>query len=375
MKNKAIFFTLVLLTPFALSGCNPKSVSFTLNEPGEVDIHTQDQNDFWADQNMEKSLLQYGMGEESKEKPNPVKLSWKVTRAKSYTVNVSEKEDMSDSWSFECKKKEFDLYNCKTGYKYYWTVTAHYSQNEFTSQVGTFEIKSGGPRNLFIEGVNNARDIGGYVTNGGKTINQGLIYRTAKMNESSVSAPQLTITENGIKTATEQLKIKTDIDLRKVEKDSSGVDEIGGISKSPLGDSVNYVNCPMYYDGSSVIVHTTSAKDAVNKASIKKMFDTLADRNNYPVAFHCTQGKDRTGALAYLMETLLDMKTTDIYHDYLFTNMSEIGGYCAYKAFAGYDYYLNQMEGNSLQEKAYNYLLSIGVSAANIDSFISIMTA
>ena len=131
----------------------------------------------------------------------------------------------------------------------------------------------------------------------------------------------------------------------------------------------------MYYDGSSVIVHTTSAKDAVNKASIKKMFDTLADRNNYPVAFHCTQGKDRTGALAYLMETLLDMKTTDIYHDYLFTNMSEIGGYCAYKAFAGYDYYLNQMEGNSLQEKAYNYLLSIGVSAANIDSFISIMTA
>ena len=157
-------------------------------------------------------------------------------------------------------------------------------------------------------------------------------------------------------------------------KDSDGVDEIGGITKSPLGESVNYVNCPMYYDGSSVIAHTTSVKDAANKENIKKMFDVLAVKDNYPVAFHCTQGKDRTGALAYLMETLLDMKTTDIYHDYLFTNMSQIGGYCAYKAFAGYDYYLNQQEGSNLSQKAYNYLLSIGVSATNIDSFISIMT-
>ena len=374
MKNKAFFLTLAMLTTLFISGCNPSEVTFTLNEPGEVDIHTDEQNAFWNDQDMEKSLLQYGSGEENKEKPNPVKLSWKVTRAKFYTVNVSENEDMSDAWHLESKKKEYDLYNCKTGTKYYWTVTAHYSSVEHTSQVGTFTIKAGGPRNIYIDGVNNVRDIGGYVTNGGKTIKQGLIYRTAKMNESSVAAPQMTITENGIKTATEQLKIKTDIDLRKVEKDSSGVDEIGGITKSPLGESVNYVNCPMYYDGSSVIAHTTSAKDAANKENIKKMFDVLAVKDNYPVAFHCTQGKDRTGALAYLMETLLDMKTTDIYHDYLFTNMSQIGGYCAYKAFAGYDYYLNQQEGSNLSQKAYNYLLSIGVSATNIDSFISIMT-
>ena len=375
MKNKALFFTLTMLLPFTLSGCNPKEVTFTLNEPGEVDIHTQEQNDFWNDQDMTKSLLQYGMGEESKEKPNPVKLSWKVTRAKTYTVNVSENEDMSDAWHFDCKKKEYDLYNCKTGTKYYWTVTAHYSSVEHTSQVGTFSIKSGGPRNILIDGVNNVRDIGGYITNGGKTVKQGLIYRTAKMNESSVATPQLTISEKGIKTANEQLKIKTDIDLRKTEKDSDGVDEIGGINKSPLGDAVNYVNCPMYYDGTAVIVHTSSAKDAVNKESIKNMFNLLGNESNYPVAFHCTQGKDRTGAIAYLMETLLDMKTSDIYHDYLFTNMSEIGGYCAYKTFASYDYYLNQQEGNSLKEKAYNYLLSIGVTATTIDSFISIMTA
>ncbi len=374
MKNKALFFTLTLLLPISLGGCNPKSVTFILNEPGEVDIHTDEQKAFWEDQQMEKSLLQYGMGEESKEKPNPVKLSWKVTRAKSYTVKVSEKEDMTDAWSFDCKKKEFDLYNCKTGTQYYWTVTAHYSSVEHTSEVGTFSIKSGGPRNLYIDGVNNARDIGGYVTNGGKTIKQGMIYRTAKMNESNAANPQMTITDVGIKTATEQLKIKTDIDLRKTEKDSSGVDEIGGIKSSPLGISVNYVNCPMYYDGSAVIAHTSTAKDIANKESIKHMFEVLGDADNYPVAFHCTQGKDRTGALAYLMERLLDMKTTDIYHDYLFTNMSEIGGYCNYKAFAGYDFYLNPLPGTNLQEKAYSYLLSIGVAPTTIDSFIQIMT-
>ena len=374
MKNLKALFLLPLLVPlFTACEADPSSVTFAFKEIGEVDIHTEDQNNFWKDDDMEKSLLQYGMGDENKEKPLPVKLSWKVTKAKKYTIKVSENEDMSDPWSFESKKNNYDLYNCKTGTKYYFTVTAHYKSNDFTSEVNSFTIKSGGTRNMFVDGVANVRDIGGFTTLNGQKVKQGMIIRSAKLNESDVSSPVNTITETGIKTMKEQLKIKTDIDLRKVEKDDKGVNEIGGLTSSPLGSDVKYVNCPMYYEGSAVIGHTSTAKDTFNKESIKNMFDVLAKEENYPVLFHCTQGKDRTGALAYLIETLLGVKTTDIYHDYLFTNLSKVGGYCQYKAFSGYDYYLNKRSGDTLQEKAYDYLLNIGVSQDNIDSFINLM--
>lgn len=367
------------LLPFivlSISACgenDPSSVNFTLNDVGEVSFHTDEQEEFWKDNNVESSLLKYGMGEEEKELPNPINLSWKVTSAKNYIIQISENSDMSNSWEFTTKKKQFNLYNCKTGTKYYWRIIANYKSNSFTSDISTFNVKSGGPRNLLVNGINNIRDIGGYTTDEGKIINQGLIYRSAKMNESSVSTIRYTITDNGIETMRNQLGIKTDIDLRKIEIDEDGVNEIGGLTYSPLGEDINYVNCPMYYEGSAVIGHTSAAKDAFNKENIKKMFETLGNVDNYPIVFHCTQGKDRTGALAYLMETLLGMNINDIYHDYLFTNMSKIGGYCNYKAFSGYNYYLNKLEGESLKEKAFNYLLSIGVSEENINNFINIM--
>ena len=375
MKHLKSLIILPLLVPlFTACEADPESVTFSVDEIGEANIHTEDQENFWNDNNMEKSLLQYGMGDENKEKPLPVKLSWKVTKAKKYTINVSEKEDMSNSWSFETKKMNYDLYNCKTGTKYYFTITAHYKSNDFTSEVNTFSIKSGGTRNIYIDGVNNVRDIGGFMTDTGHKVKQGMIYRTAKLNESDVKTPVNVITKAGIKTMKEQLNIKTDIDLRKIEVDEEGVNEIGGITSSPLGDDVQYVNCPMYYEGSAVIGHTSSAKDAFNKESIKNMFDVLGEENNYPLIFHCTQGKDRTGALAYLMETLLGMETNDIYHDYLYTNMSQVGGYCAYKAFSNYNFYLNKQSGDSLKEKAFNYLLSIGVSEQKINNFLSLMS-
>ena len=366
MKKFAYVFGLVSL--LSLTACDGGDVPFVAPELKEVDIHTKLQDDFWADTDVESSLLSYGMGEEDLDKPNPITITWKPKRASTYNINVSEKEDMSEAWTFTSKKQKFDLYNCKTGTKYYCQISA----SSFTSEVFTFTTKSGGPRNLYVDGINNIRDIGGYLTNDGKTVNQGLIYRSAKMNESSVSKPKITITKTGIGTMKNQLGVKTDIDLRKTEI-ADGVSEIGGITSSPLGEDVKYINCPMYYEGSAVIGHVSSAKDKVNKQSIKEMFNVLGDRNNYPVVFHCTQGKDRTGALAYLMETLLGMKTDDIYHDYLFTNLSKIGGYCAYKAFSGYDYYLNKQSGDNLQEKAFSYLLSIGVEEQTINNFLNIM--
>ena len=56
--------------------------------------------------------------------------------------------------------------------------------------------------------------------------------------------PVIEITAEGIKTMREVMGVKSEIDLREVDNG-----EIGGISSSPLGDDVQYVNLPMKWDG------------------------------------------------------------------------------------------------------------------------------
>lgn len=375
-------YNIVLVLPllFSLTSCaenDPDSVTFELkNFDSEVSIHTEEQKSFFKETDFSNNLTKYGLGEEEKTIPMPVPLEWSVIKARNYIIKVSESSDMSNSWEFTTKKQKFDLYNCKINTTYYWTVDAVYKSNTFTSEVATFKTADDGARNIYADGVNNIRDLGGYTLADGKTFKQGMIYRSAKFNESSSSSIIKNVTNSGIETLTRQLGIKSDIDLRKVEPGSDGTIETSGLTSSPLGDNVAYVNCPMYYDGSTVINHTSSEKDAYNKQNIKKMFDYMADASHYPMVFHCTQGKDRTGAIAYLIESLLGVSSDDKARDYLFTNMSSIGGgACKYNAITtGYNAILKKYEGENIQEQANNYLLDIGVSQTNIDSIISLLT-
>jgi protein-tyrosine phosphatase len=51
----------------------------------------------------------------------------------------------------------------------------------------------------------------------------------------------------------------------------------------------------------------------------KKLVDSLeliADRNNHPLVFHCSVGKDRTGVLAGMLLAAAGVIDEDIIHDY-----------------------------------------------------------
>jgi len=378
--KKYVPYLLLVVSCLSMVGCtaDPDEVTFSLAELGNnVNFHTDLQKNFWNDTDFDENLSTYGMGMVDNANPLPITLNWSVTSALSYTVQISENSDMTNGWSFTSKKKNFDLYNCKIRTTYYWTVTATYKSHSFTSEVSSFSTSDIGPRNIYADGVMNIRDIGGYQI--GETANyvkQGMIYRCAKLNESSVLTPTYNITENGIQTMVNQLGIKSDIDLRKVDIDEDGIAEIGGITSSPLGDNINYYSCPLYYDGTTVIEHTNTEKNVYNKANIVRFFDYLAEETNYPMIFHCTQGKDRTGALAYVLESLLNVNSNNTIHDYLFTNLSDVeGSYCKTTAVTrGFDLYINRAEGTTFQEKTYNYLTSIGVSASTLDAVIDILS-
>ena len=219
--------------------------------------------------------------------------------------------------------------------------------------------------------MENVRDLGGWYIGENKTFKQGMIYRTAQFNyggqlNSYVSKPS----KEGKNTLLKELKIKTDIDLRRTIA-FDDYDEVNGIKSSPLGKSVKYVSCPMVYGNSNIFTRNS------NVNSIKLFFNTLANPNNYPVAFHCMRGTDRTGALAYVIGALVGMSEDDLMLDYLFSDLANIGNPVKASTINGSEFFVQGIansEGSSLSEKTKNYLVNtVGVEVSTLNTIIDIL--
>lgn len=365
--KKILFLTLL---PLCLSACNS---AFSIKPiEGEPLIHSEHQELFLLD-SKPSNIGKYAAfaAKEGYANPVAIKLEWKGGKAQS-VINISENEDMSNPFSVDVKAKSYDFYNAKTGTKYYWNV----ANGDKISETSSFTTKDTKLRNIYVDGVDNFRDLGGYVTEDNKVVKQGMIYRSGHFNEAKLTEMKLIITNSGFETVKNQLKIKTDIDLRKNTAGSDGTIETSGITSSPLGSAVTYKQMPMYYDGQNILEHNEKDKAAINLASIKSFFECLADESNYPIVYHCVQGKDRTGCLSYLLGALLGEKEDDLYRDYLFTNFSNsVGSPCKPTDISNrYGATIGDYEGETLKEKATNYLVEeIGVSQEDIDSILNIL--
>ena len=289
--------------------------------------------------------------------PNEIELSCEaVAGASSYILYLSENEDLSDAWVFRSETNRMSVGNLKVRTKYYYLFKAFKGSNVYSYNKEVFRTDSNCPRTIKCEGVNNMRDLGGYLTNNG-VVKQGMIYRCGRLNTSGSTNISREITDKGIETM-RSLGIKSEIDLRLTSDN-----EVGGLTdKSVLGDDVNYYQCPMQYD---------DLYD--NPTQVKAVFGILADESNYPLIFHCNIGTDRTGFVAYLINGLLGVKEEDLYRDYLLSNFSAIGGGRAISNMSSYINSIAAFAGSTLPEKIENYLLSIGVTKAQINSFKSIM--
>ncbi|MBQ7232092.1 MAG: tyrosine-protein phosphatase, partial [Bacillales bacterium] len=210
------------------------------------------------------------------------------------------------------------------------------------------------PRTVQIEGVSNTRDMGGYYTADGKyQVKEGMIYRGGKLED---------ITEAGRTQMLDVLGIQTDLDVR---GDAS--------SGSPLGANVNYVNLKgPYYK--ALIMDSTYQKALANEIKV------FADENNYPVYFHCSLGRDRTGTLAFLLNAMLGVGELDLFMDYelsWFATTAYLDTNIARNMIKGdfqamYDYIDNYGAG-TVAENAEQFMLDIGVTQTEINSIKSIM--
>ena len=324
--------------------------------------------------------------------PKPVVLSWEAENASSLTLDLYEGNDRSNHLaSYDVTGlSEFNFYNGKFNQSYCWSLTApsnNKSTNTIMSDVSTFTVGIGtvaGPRNLNIEGVENFRDLGGwgyFDKDSGeyKTyIKQGMIYRSGRFNEDKKTEPVVSIKESGLKEINEVLKIKTEIDLRRTSNN-----EVGGLTdKSVLGNEVKYVQLPMLFGGNNILTfqgnYSGDSYEYDNPKMIKQFFELLADEFNYPIDFHCSIGKDRTGCLAYLVEALCGFDQESLYRDYMFTNFANAGMAKLDEVTASYRYgtTLAEYEGENINEKTYNYLNEvIGVEKAQLDKIIQLLKA
>jgi hypothetical protein len=356
MKRTLSFLVLLSLLLTGCSKGNSSENKQTIDpDEGKVVLHTRIQRTYLRGPIHDIDL--YARGAEELSRPETYTFSWDEINAP-YTVFVSDQADFSDAFSYTCDTNSLTLTNLKVGTTYRYKVFS----NDAIIEDETFTTSSEIIRNLHISGVTNARDLGGYEIDG-KMSKQGVLFRTGRLNENSVDEVDITISSRGINTMLNDLKVKTEIDLRGVSDN-----EVGGLTEgtSVLGEGVKYYQCPMEY--------STTMDKGDNDQSLRKVFSILGNKDNYPLFFHCSIGTDRTGYIAWLINASLGLKEDCLWRDYLFSNFGRINS-ARDRSYIedGYLKNIKEKEGDSLKEKTINYLLSKGVKQSEIDTIKEMM--
>ncbi len=241
-----------------------------------------------------------------------------------------------------------EVFHLHIGTTYYWTVTAR-SDDEVaaTSPTWSFTTHAATPRWISVPGITNVRDIGGWSLPNGNVVSQGHIYRGSEMH------PRLTITEAGRRILEDNLRIKTDLDLR-------AADETTGPVLNP--DKVRWVNAP--------ILPYAHIAEAGQPEQYRQVFAMLADPANHPVFLHCFGGADRVGTVIFMLGALLGKDVEHLGHDYELTSFSIWGIRSRYSD--EFQSLLTALRahapGGTVLQQVEAYLLDAGVTAAELSS-------
>ena len=178
-----------------------------------------------------------------------------------------------------------------------------------------------------FEGAYNFRDFGGYKTQNGTKIKQGLLFRSEALAR---------LTNNDLKVF-ESLGIKVICDLRthdEVRKEpdripnNSGVKSIHIPMKSKRQNELGLI--PRIFalvSGKARMINFDAVLREIYQEFVTDFADEfstilklITDSNNLPILIHCKGGKDRTGFACAIIQLLLDAPIELVEQDYLLTN-------------------------------------------------------
>ncbi|NOQ23689.1 MAG: hypothetical protein GQ565_13715 [Candidatus Aegiribacteria sp.] len=240
--------------------------------------------------------------------------------------------------------------------RYFWKVIARNHSLVFAvSPMWTFTTHASTPRWLHIPCITNIRDMGGWRLRGNQHIQQGLIYRSSEMNG------HVDITDKGRQVLIDELRIRTDVDLRGSSEEPKAV----------LDQSVvKWINIPIRPYGYIV-------EDACSEG-YRQIFKVFSEPSNYPILFHCWGGCDRSGTVAFLLHALLGLDRNALIRDYELSSLTIWGErshlsnefqslLCALLPFGD--------RKDDVGKQVESYLRSIGVTTEEIASIRTHLTA
>ena len=237
--------------------------------------------------------------------------------ADQYKVLVADNEDFKNAKELETSENSITVRNLFVNTEYYWKVVA----GEEESEVGTFTTGDY-PRWMTCRsltgeedgrGIYNVRDNGGYMTDSGKRVKQGLVYRGGEITTMSSSGHYNTITKVAKKAFREDMGMVGGIEL-----DLRGTSDIGD----------NYKACGFAEDGDiDYVMHAIKSYEQTftqTRSEIAPIFEILKNADKKPVYYHCFGGADRTGTIGFLLNGVLGVSYTDLVIDFELTSYSSI---------------------------------------------------
>lgn len=180
-----------------------------------------------------------------------------------------------------------------------------------------------------LESTFNTRDLSYYKTSDGKSIKENRLIRSGHLH---------TINENDIKTLKEH-NVKIVIDFRS---------ELEFVNRADVRiDGVTYLNFPALpkkelastgkntdsnlldlvseeKGGKKMLLSTYRNLFLTEEGTLayKNFFKVVTENKEGAILWHCSQGKDRAGMAAFLLEYALGLSMEDMIEDYLYTNVA-----------------------------------------------------
>ena len=311
----------------------------------EIDFHTEEQRDFIRESFDDlASISKYATGTSEQSVPDPILLEFYddgIAESDRYVVQIAHSADFSDCKTVTgIRIKEYEYYNALLGEHFYWRAGADLDTIA-ASPVHEVTVSSEGPRNLYVPGLTNVRDVGGYASSlvPGGVIKQGLCYRGGQIDD---------MRDEGCQVLVNDLGVRAEIDLR-------GYTRAGGYRKG-----IEYI------DYHSAVIGMEEGQDLFSAYDYTKSFSVIAEAGEKPVYLHCIAGADRTGIISFMLLVACGVSFHDAALDYLFTCFSTHG--MRYESTVR-DYYerLGEYEGDTKAEQAKSWIISKGVSEYTVE--------
>jgi protein-tyrosine phosphatase len=197
---------------------------------------------------------------------------------------------------------------------------------------------------LGLEKATNARDLGGYRTRDGRTVRSGVLFRANALNRLS-EADIASVGRLGLACVVD-FRHQREIELVGVDRLPDPAPRLVPLPLfDPDHDVFTAVNAVLRgLAGEETLAHLREDASSggaralmvdlyrrfVHTAELRAVFATavrlIADPAQLPLLFHCTAGKDRTGWLAAVVLTTLDVDRETVMADYLRTTELNASG-------------------------------------------------